>query len=350
MFDFETLAVIWFILLGVLLAGYAVLDGFDLGVGILHPLAKGDDERRVFINAIGPVWDGNEVWLITFGGAMFAAFPEVYSSVFSGFYTAFMMLLFAIILRAVSIEFRSKIHSRGWRRLWDVAFFGGSFLATVLFGVAVGNGMIGLPLTDRGIYLGGLIPLLGFREAGFTPYPILVGLLTVAMFTMHGALYLHLKSPAESDLHYRTRGWMWHAWGTFLVLYILTTMYTLVAVEHAVPNFQQHPWAALIVVVNVLAIANIPRAIYAERPGQAFLSSAITIIALVSLFSFALWPNLVRASNDGLAWTVFNAASSQKTLWIMFIIACIGMPFVLAYTSVVYWTFRGRVELGKHSY
>ncbi len=350
MLDYDTLAVIWFILLGGLLAGYAVLDGFDLGVGMLHPLAKNDGERRIFINAIGPVWDGNEVWLITFGGAMFAAFPEVYASVFSGFYDAFMLLLLAIILRAVSIEFRSKIQSMKWRRLWDGAFFVSSGLATLLFGVAVGNGMIGLPLDERGVYHGGLPPLLGVREGGFTAYPLLVGALAVTMFLMHGALYLYLKTP-EGELHDRLRHWLWHTWGLFLVMYLLATIYTLIAVEHAVPNFQQMPWAAIIVLANVLAIANIPRAIYAGKPMQAFLSSCVTIIALVALFSFALWPNLVRASNVAEhSWTVFNAASSKKTLWIMFLIACIGMPFVLGYTSVVYWTFRGKVKLEGGGY
>src|SRR5688500_12099197 len=144
------LHVIWFLLLGTLLAGYAVLDGFDFGVGILHPLAKTDHERRLFINSIGPIWDGNEVWLVVFGGALFAAFPEAYATVFSGFYMAFMLLLFALIFRAVSIEFRSKMKSAAWRRAWDTSFFGSSLLASLLFGVAVGNGMMGITLDNRG--------------------------------------------------------------------------------------------------------------------------------------------------------------------------------------------------------
>ncbi len=334
---------IWFILLGVLLAGYAVLDGFDLGVGILHPLARGDHERRIFINAIGPIWDGNEVWLVTFGGALFAAFPEAYATIFSGFYTAFMLLLFALIFRATSIEFRSKMHSETWRKAWDFGFFASSLLATVLFGVAVGNGMVGIPLDERGVFAGTFWDLV-------KPYPVLVGLLTVAMFAMHGALYLYLKVP-EGELHKRIGQWMWHTWGTFLVLYMLTTMFTLVAIPRAIANFERWPWAAAIVVINVLAIANIPRTVFLNRPGQAFFSSCVTIIALVSLFSVALWPNLVGASNNP-AWslTLERAASSQKTLWIMLVIACIGMPLVLAYTTVVYWTFRRRVELGPHSY
>lgn len=337
------LPTIWFVLLGILLAGYALLDGFDLGVGILHPLARSDHERRVFINAIGPIWDGNEVWLITFGGALLAAFPEAYATIFSGFYIAFMVLLFALIFRATSIEFRSKMDSPGWRRAWDAGFFVSSLLATVLFGVAVGNGIIGIPLNERGIFAGGFFDLL-------KPYPIMVGLLSVAMFAMHGALYLYLKVP-EGDLHKRIGRWIWHTWGVFLVVYILTTMFTLIAVRGAVANFERWPWAAAIVVINVLAIANIPRTVFADKPGQAFLSSCVTILALVALFSMALWPNLVTArGNPEHSLTVYRAASSPLTLKIMLIIAIIGMPLVLTYTTAVYWTFRRRVEIGPQSY
>jgi len=337
------LHVTWFFLLAVLLAGYAVLDGFDLGVGILHMLAKTDTDRRLFINSIGPIWDGNEVWLIVFGGALFAAFPNAYASVFSGFYTAFMLLLFALIFRAVSIEFRSKMKSAAWRRVWDFGFFFSSSLATLLFGVAVGNGMVGIPLDPEGNFIGSFFDLLN-------PYALVSGLVALALFAMHGALYLFLKLP-DGEVRERVKGWMWHTWGTFLVLYILGTMYTLVAVPRSTANFANHPWAALIVVLNVLAVANIPRSVYRNRPVEAFASSSVTIVCLVSLFSLALWPNLVTASNNpNNHLTVYNAASSAGTLWTMFIIVLIGMPFVLAYTSAVYWTFRGRVELGEHSY
>lgn len=334
---------IWFVLLGVLLAGYAVLDGFDLGVGILHMLARTDHERRLFINSIGPIWDGNEVWLIVFGGALFAAFPNAYASVFSGFYLAFMLLLFALIFRAVSIEFRSKMKSAGWRRVWDFGFFASSLLASLLFGVAVGNGLIGVSMDAEGNFTGGLLELLN-------PFSLLAGLIAVALFAMHGAMYLFLKVP-ESAAHERIKGWMWHTWGSFLVLYILGTMYTLVAIPRSTANFERFPWAALVVVINVLAIANIPRSVHRNRPVQAFLSSGLTIICLVTLFSIALWPNLVTASNNpDHTLTVYNAASSEGTLWTMFVIVLIGMPFVFAYTIAVYWTFRGRVEIGEHSY
>ena len=333
---------IWFGVLGVLLAGYAVLDGFDLGVGILHPLARTDHERRLFLNAIGPLWDGNEVWLVTFGGALFAMFPEAYATVFSGFYVAFMLLLVALIFRAVSIEFRSKLASPGWRRAWDFGFFASSALATLLFGVATGNAIVGIPLDERGVFTGGFFDLL-------RPFPLLVGLLAVALFAMHGAIYLFLKT--EGAVRERLLPWMWHCWGTFLVLYILTTMSTLISVPHALANFERFPWGAALVVLNVLAIANIPRALFSRRYGQAFLSSTAAIVLLVGLFGMAMFPNLVTASNDpARSWTVHNAASSPKTLGIGLLFVVVGMPFVLAYTSVVYWTFRGKVEIGEHSY
>ncbi len=341
--SWETLCVVWFLLLGVLLVGYAILDGFDLGVGILHPFAaRTDQERRISMNAIGPLWDGNEVWLVTFGGALFAAFPEAYATAFSGFYTAFMLLLLALISRAVSMEFRSKLAAPRWRAFWDWAFFAGSTLAALLFGVAIGNAMLGIALDARGNFVGSLADQLG-------PYPLLVGLFSVAMMAMHGALYLYLKT--EGDFQQRLRTLQWRTFGLFLVLYLLTTIYTLVLVPHAREIFTEHPFAAGVVVLTVLAIANIPRSIFWQKPAQAFASSAASIAGVLTLFGLALFPNLVTASNDpGLSVTVFSAASSERTLEIMLLIAVIGMPFVLAYTGIIYWTFRGKVRLGETSY
>jgi cytochrome d ubiquinol oxidase subunit II len=336
------LNIFWFAVLGILLAGYAILDGFDLGVGILHLFAREDRERRVFLNSIGPLWDGNEVWLVTFGGALFAAFPHAYATVFSGFYLAFMFLLFALIFRAVSIEFRSKLESPAWRGAWDASFSVSSAVATLLFGVAVGNSIQGMPIGPDMEYAGSFFDLL-------RPYPILVGVFAVSLFAMHGSIYLYLKT--EGDLQKRVRGWMWHTFGVFLVLYLLTTIFTLTAHPGAIANFRTIPFAWAVVVLNVLAIANIPRAIYLGRPGYAFLSSAATIAALVFLFGIGLFPNLVVSSlNPEWNLNIYNAASSQKTLGIMRIIAFIGMPFVLAYTAVIYWVFRGKVEIGKISY
>lgn len=341
------LNVLWFALLGVLLAGYAILDGFDFGVGILMPLARTDRERRVILNSIGPIWDGNEVWLVTFGGAMFAAFPELYATVFSGFYVAFMLVLFALIMRAISIEFRSKMESAAWRRTWDVAFFLSSLAAPLLFGVAVGAVMVGVPVDGRGIYVGSFADILMPKPQPL--FPLLVGLLTTALFTMHGAIYLYLKT--EEDLQRRTRRWMWHGFGTFLALYLITTIVTLMTVPHAAANFERWPWAWAVVIVSVLAIGNIPRSIFYDRPAETFVSSSLAIVALVGLVGIALFPNvLVSSLTPHWNLTIVNAASSQKTLGIMAIIAALGMPFVLAYTAVIYWTYRGKVKLGAHSY
>lgn len=332
----------WFWVLGFLLTGYAILDGFDLGVGILHLAAKSDDERRVLMNSIGPLWDGNEVWLVTFGGALFAAYPDAYATAFSAFYVPFMLLLFCLIFRAVSMEFRSKRPSPLWRRLWDTAFFDASTLASFLFGVAVGNCIVGIPIGPDHEFHGTLQDLLG-------PYPLLVGALTVALFAMHGAIYLHLKT--STALQQRVHGWMWRAFGFFVTLYMLTTIVTLIRIPAVTRNFERIPLAWLVVILNVLAVANIPRAIFRGRPLAAFLSSCCTIAALTFLFGVALFPNLITSSLDP-AWslTIYTAASSTKTLRIMQIIAFMGMPFVLTYTVVVYWVFRGKVEVGRFSY
>ncbi len=332
----------WFVLLGILLTGYAILDGFDLGVGILHLFARTDEERRIFMNSIGPVWDGNEVWLVTFGGAMFAAFPEVYATVFSGFYTAFMALLFALISRAVSMEFRSKHEGRGWRNFWDVSFCAGSALATFLFGVAVGNAMQGMPIGADKEFHGTTLDLV-------KPYPLLIGVLAVATFAMHGALYLYLKT--EGDLQRRIHRWLWRTFGFFLIVYLFATIYTIAEMPLATRNFHRHPWVWLVVVLNILAVANIPRAIYKDRALYAFVSSSATIAALTFFFGAALFPDLVYSSlNPEWSLDVYNAASSQKTLAVMRNIAFMGIPFVLAYSAAIFWVFRGKVKLGHFSY
>jgi cytochrome d ubiquinol oxidase subunit II len=345
--DLNTL---WFILLGVLLAGYAILDGFDLGVGILHLAVRKDEERRVLMNAIGPVWDGNEVWLLAFGGAMFAAFPHAYATVFSGFYTAFMLLLVALIARAVSIEFRGKRDTPGWRGLWDRVFFGGSAAATLLFGVATGNVLCGLPIGADKEFQGGLLDLL-------RPFPLLVGVLALATFTMHGALYLLLKT--DGDLQQRVRGWFRRAYGVFVALYLLTTVAALFAVPLApktlsglaLRNFHTQPALWAMVALNVLAIVAIPIAVRRGRLGWAFLSSCVTIAAFTGLFGAAMFPELAHSSlNPSWSLDIYNAASSAKTLRIMTVIAGIGMPLVLLYTAVIYRVFRGKVRLDATSY
>lgn len=342
-FSFDTMCVIWFLVLGVLLTGYAVLDGFDLGVGILHPIVARDDiERRASMNSIGPLWDGNEVWLVTFGGAMFAMFPNAYASIFSGFYLAFMLLLFALILRAVSLEFRGKRASQAWRSFWDYAFFLGSFLATLLFGVAVGNVLRGVPLDARGNFTHGLL-------SQVHPYAVLVGLLAVALFALHGSLYLYLKT--EGALQKRLAETMWTCFGLFLVLYLFVTMYTLAAYPYVLDNFRRYPWLWAVPVLHVLAVANIPRALYLHRAGYAFVSNCVNILALVGLLGIGIYPHMLRdPGTPEYSITIFNAASSLLTLRIGLLIAALGMPFVISYTGIIYWMFRGKVRIDHHSY
>ena len=343
MMEFETLQIFWFVTVGFFLAGYAILDGFDLGVGIMHLLvAKTDHERRITMNSIGPLWDGNEVWLVVFGGALFAAFPEAYATAFSMFYLPLHLVLFGLIFRAVSLEFRSKSDNPLWRKAWDVGFFMASTVTTFIFGVAVGGSIQGLPIDERFIFRGELLDLL-------QPYGLMVGTMAVATFAMHGTIYLYLKTGGE--LQERAHHWMWRTFGFFLVAYLLTTIATFQVAPHATQNFKEYPIAWVIVLLNVLAIANIPRAIHLGRPGYAFLSSCCTIAALATLFGAALFPNLILTTlADGKSLTIYNASSSHGTLHLMQIIAFIGAPLVLTYTCIIYWVFRGKVELGHNSY
>ncbi len=332
----------WFVLIGVLFAGYAMLDGFDLGVGALHLFADKDDERRILINAIGPVWDGNEVWLVTGGGALFAAFPNVYATVFSGFYFAFVVLLVALIFRAVAIEFRGKQQARWWRRMWDVGFSFGSLISSLLIGVAMGNIAYGVPLDDRGEYVGTFWTLL-------RPYPLLLGVTTVGLFMMHGAIYALMKT--DGPLHEKLRRWINRAIIFFIICYVATTTATLLSVPHLADRAWANPWLFSIALINMLAIANVPREVRRGRDGRAFISSCVAMAALMLLFGLELYPNLVLSHpNPANSLTIHNAASSQKTLSVMLTIAIIGMPLVLCYTASIYWIFRGKVRLDRMSY
>jgi cytochrome d ubiquinol oxidase subunit II len=332
---------VWFILIGVLFTGYAMLDGFDLGVGALHLFTRGDDERRLMLNTIGPVWDGNEVWLVTGGGALFAAFPNVYATVFSGFYLAFVLLLVGLIFRAVAIEFRSKQPMRWWRQMWDIGFSAGSIGSSFLIGIAMGNIAWGIPLDARGEFAGTFWSLLH-------PYALLLGLTTVALFMMHGAIYALMKT--EGPLHDRLRGWIQNCMIFFILCYAVTTMATLLYVPHMAVRMRAHPWLFSIALANMLAIANIPREIHHGRDRWAFVSSAAAMAALMGLFGMEMYPNLVLSNPETAHLTIYNAASSPKTLGIMLTIAIIGLPIVLAYTVSIYWVFRGKVKLDRMSY
>lgn len=332
----------WFVLVAILLAGYAMLDGFDLGVGILHLFIKGDTERRLALNAIGPVWDGNEVWLVTGGGALFAAFPEVYASAFSGLYTALMLLLVTLIFRAVAIEFRSKRPSPRWRQGWDVAFSIGSCGAALLIGVAFGNVAAGMPMdADHNITMG----ILGMLN----PYAVLVGITTVVLFAMHGAIYLVLKT--EGEIQARIRTWVRPLIVAFVICYAITTMATLLWQPHLAERMRAQPFWFAIPVLTMLAVANVPREIFHGREFRAFLSSCAAIGLLVALIGIGLYPNLLLSVPDPAhSLTIVNAASSPLTLRIMLIMAGIGVPLVIAYTIGIYWIFRGKVTIEKTSY
>ena len=333
---------IWFVLVGVLFTGYAVLDGFDLGIGALHLFTTKDDERRVMLNSIGPVWDGNEVWLVTGGGALFAAFPNVYATVFSGFYMAFVLLLFALIFRAVAIEFRSKQPMLWWRQMWDISFAVGSIVSALLIGVALGNIAAGIPIDADGEFAGSFLGLL-------RPYPLLLGVTTVALFMMHGAIYGAMKT--EGELHDKLRRWAMNCIIFFVICSAITTMATLLYEPRMAERLKDHPWLFTVALANMLAIANIPREFHRNNDWLAFLSSCATMVTLMALFGINNYPYLVYSQpNPGNSLDIYNAASSQKTLGIMLIIACIGVPIVLTYTACIYWIFRGKVKLDRMSY
>jgi cytochrome d ubiquinol oxidase subunit II len=333
---------IWFILVGVLFTGYAMLDGFDLGVGTLHLFTRKDEDRRMFLNAIGPVWDGNEVWLVTGGGALFAAFPDAYATVFSGFYLPFMALLAALIFRAVAIEFRSKEKWRWWRSMWDTGFALGSVVSSFLIGVTMGNILQGIRLDERGEYVGGFFALLN-------PYALLLGVTTIALFAMHGSIYLVMKT--EGELQQRVRGWVNRTIGIFLALYIILNVATLVYAPHLLEIVRARPWLLAVFVLNVLIVMNIPRENHKGNEFRAFLSSCAAMATLMMLFGLTVYPNMVLSMpNPENSLTIYNAASTTKTHTIMLIMAIIGIPVVMAYTASVYYIFRGKVKITPHSY
>jgi cytochrome d ubiquinol oxidase subunit II len=333
---------IWFLLVGVLLAGYAILDGFDLGVGTLHLFTPSEAERRVMMNSIGPVWDGNEVWLLTGGGALFAAFPPVYATVFSGFYLAFMLLLVALIFRAVSFEFRGKVDAPRWRRWWDVAFGLGSLVPALLYGVAVGNLLRGLEVDASGAVTTTLPGLLN-------PYALLIGLLGLAMFILHGATWLALKT--DGPLAARARRIAAAGWVGFIALYALSTVASYVAAPFLFAHWFQRPLTWVLFASLLACCIAGPAAIRAARFGRAFGASAAALASIIALAAEGMYPRLVPVRPDlADSLTIYNASSSPRTLTVMLVIAGIGMPCVIAYTAFIYRAFRGKTVLTADSY
>lgn len=343
MFELQTLQFIWFTIFVVLVIGYAILDGFDLGVGMLHLFSKKDEERRLMLNSIGPVWDGNEVWLVTAGGALFAGFPPIYATICSAFYAPIMLLLTGLIFRAVAIEFRSKNPSTLWRWTWDVLFSFASLVIALGLGLVLGNLIRGIPLDAEGEFAGTLMDLLN-------PYALLVGILAVSLFCMHGAIYILMKT--EGELHEKMRRYVNPTIIFFVMTYVITTATTLIYQTHMTDAVRDRPAFFLVALVNMFAIANIPREINRGKDGLAFISSCANIICLLALFAIGSYPNVVRAINDpgNLSLTIFNSSSSATTLEILLLIALIGVPMVVAYTIAIYYIFHGKVKLESSSY
>ena len=333
---------VWFLLVAVLIIGYAILDGFDLGVGVIHLFTKDENEKRININAIAPVWDGNEVWLLTGGGALFAAFPIVYATVFSGFYLALMLLLLALILRAVSMEFRGKVDSPKWRSYGDLAFGIGSLLPAVLFGVAVGNILRGIPINSDGYFTGTFFTLLN-------PYAILVGVLSLILFTMHGAIYLTMKTSGNQKE--RMRLIIPKLWIAFVTVYFVVTLYSIFEAKFLFENVLSNPLFYILFLVMLASIIMIPMNVNGGKFGKAFLFSSVTIACMIGLMGISLFPRLVPSLTDlANSLTIYNASSTQGTLTAMLIIALIGMPLVIGYTIFIYKAFKGKVVLDGDSY
>ncbi len=364
--DYATLRLVWWLLLGILLIGFAVMDGFDLGIATLLPaVARTDEERRIVLNVIGPVWEGNQVWLILGGGAIFAAFPPLYAVSFSGFYLAMFLILFALILRPVGFKFRSKVPDPRWRAAWDWALFVSGLVPALVFGVAMGNVLLGVPFhfddTLRIFYEGGLFGLL-------TPFALLCGLVSVSMLVMHGAGMLAMKTSGEIAARARRYGSI-AALGT-AVLFVIGGLWVaridgyalqvamdpagasnpLAKVAVAQPgawmeNYARWPLAWLLPVLGVAGALMSAVLLRAGRAGLAFVSSAIAIAAIILTEGVATFPFLLPSSTQPVSsLTLWDASSSHMTLFIMLLATVVFLPIVLLYTAWVFRVLRGKVD------
>lgn len=332
---------IWFILWGVLWAVYFMLDGFDLGLGAMMPVyAKKEEEKRILYKALGPFWDGNEVWLITAGGVTFAAFPTTYAVMFSSLYSALMLVLFALILRGVAFEFRNHLDNPVWKATWDICLVGGSFLPALLLGVAFANIFRGIPIDGSGVYQGDLFTLLN-------PYGLLGGLLFLALFLLHGSLWLASKTEgAMEERVSRLAGKLW----TVVVLALLTFLGATWFETHLYDNYLKNPFLFVIPIVLIpvlVVVALILERMYIARKEwlKAWFASSLAIVS-VTLFGVAgLYPNLLPSNlNPAFSLTIHNSASSQLTLKIMLVVALTFVPIVIAYQAWVYKLFGGKIK------
>ncbi len=329
------LETIWFLLWGILWAVYFMLDGFDLGLGTLAPfIASNENEKRVIYNSMGPFWDANEVWLITAGGVTFAAFPTTYAVMFSALYTPLLLLLFALILRAVALEFRSKVDDEGWKKLWDVCLFVGSFVPSLLLGVAFANIFKGIPVDGEGVFHGNLFTLLN-------PYGLLGGILFTFLFLVHGALWLAIKS--EGTLEKKAAKAASGLWIILLVVAVAFLVATWFATSLYV-NYLDSPALMVIPLVTVLALLGTRLFIAKMAYWKAWFSSSLTIVGATLFGVVGLYPNLFPSSLDpAYSLTIFNSSSSPLTLKIMLGVALTFVPIVIAYQVWSYYVFRDKV-------
>jgi cytochrome d ubiquinol oxidase subunit II len=329
------LQTIWFFLWGLLWAVFFMTDGFDLGIGTLYPfLGKTDQDKRIMINSLGPLWDGNEVWLITAGGVTFAAFPLVYSVMFSSLYSALMLILFALILRGVSFEFRGKVNHPRWRKIWDTCIFVGSFVPALLFGVAFANIFQGIPIDHNGIYHGTLFTLLN-------PYGLLGGILFVLLFMIHGALWISIKS--EGNLQERAASTAKKLWPVLLgvaVVFLIASKFS----TRLYDNYIKFPAFFIVVLMTVLALLSVRFFLVRKTFFKAWFASALTIVGATFFGVIGLYPNLFPSSlNPRYSLTAYNASSSPLTLKIMLIVVIIFIPVVIGYQIWSYNLFKGKV-------
>ena len=337
--DYPTL---WFLLVGAVFSGYAILDGFDLGAGAWHLFFRKEQSRRIALNAIGPVWDGNEVWLVIGGGTLFAGFPVLYASLLSAMYVPFMLFLTFLIFRAIAIEFRGKEEMQWWRTTWDIAYSLSSILISVLLGLVLGNVLLGMSLDANQEFIGSWTSF-------FNPFALLVSGFTLTLFMMHGAIFLLLKT--EGKLYLKLTFLLKGAVIAFILLFGITSLYTLIYVPHLSDDFKQNPSLFFVPILTILSIANIPRLASKKKYLQAFIFSSITISLLLVIAAVELYPVLIYSTpSPENSITIQNAAASNKTLSIMLRIAAVGIPLVGLYTFFVYKTFWGKVKIDENSY
>lgn len=335
--------VVWFWVLGGMLTAYAVLDGYDLGVGTLHLwVARTNTERRIALNAIGPVWNGNEVWLVAAGGMMVVSFPRVYASGFSGFYLALMIVLWLLIARGVSIELRGQVDHPLWRSLWDTGFWFGSALLALLLGVALGNVLRGLPIGADGYFQGTFALLLN-------PYSLLTGVLSFVVLAWHGSNYLRIKT--EGSLQQRAQDWSSRAWWAVAALVVITAAATFGVRPTLTANFRAYPWAWTFPLLAAAGLASSYLCRRPERDRGAFRTSMLTIVGLMGSAAVTVYPNLLTSTLDpAYSLTIYNAASSPLALRSSLIANLVGMIGVAVYSIYVHRTFRGKVRLRDHGY